>query len=190
MAAPPTTLVVPVWGNPYRDDVRVITLSGWPVSGPDGPLRFVALDGNEIEDDWNVQKPTEKSGATAVWRGTKIVEGLVTTFEAPDEASFDGFASLWAMMAPGPGGMPNLSLGNPLINAIGVDRVSRRKWKGPYESKGLSWRVDCTWIQYRPPAPAKTGPQAPAKPNDPTAPTPASAAEQEFKSLAQKAGLL
>ena len=34
------------------------------------------LDGNEIEDEWNIQKGTGSSGATAVYRGTKIIEAI------------------------------------------------------------------------------------------------------------------
>ncbi len=152
--------------NPYRDpsSFSVVKIGGTEVAAD-----LIAIDGNKIEDDWNVQKGTGTSGATAVYRGTKLIEGVKLTFEAPDEESFDGLWALWNLLAPSPvsgkQGLrpPTLSIDNPLLAWIGLTAISRKEWDGPKNVAGNSWKVDLTVIQSKPPVPAGTGAQGPTK---------------------------
>lgn len=91
---------MPAPTNPYREP------------GPWGEVKIggrlivahlVAIDGAEIEDEYNVQRPIGQSGAVAVFKGTKIAELITLTFEGYDEASFDDLWTLWEMMRPVPG---------------------------------------------------------------------------------------
>ena len=152
--------------NPYRD------AKPWgrvKIGGREIVAVLKLIDGNEIEDEWNVQKGTNTNKATAVYRGEKLIEGVVLTFEATDEESFDDLAELWAMLAPAKiggaagGRPPTLPIENAALTWIGLTSINRKKWKGPYPTDTGSWRVDLTVIQSSPPTPAAVGKQDPSK---------------------------
>jgi hypothetical protein len=84
----------------FPDEASRVELGGVDLD----PLHLVELNGCKIEDDWQVQKGTDASGATAVWRGTKLVDDLQLTLEGPDRDSFAMFQTLWDLMKPQPGG--------------------------------------------------------------------------------------
>ena len=171
------------WLNPYRspEAFRVIKWGGVVY-----PPYLVAIDGVEVSEEWNVQKGTGTTGATTVWRGTKVVEGVVITLEAPDEKTFDGFEPLVeALKAPKGKKPPTILVENGLLNNMGLDRVSLSKRKLYSTGKSLSWRMDIGLIQYFPSKVAPTGPQDPAK--KPGDPEPKDAAEAEVKKLLDKA---
>lgn len=86
--------------NPYRDPKPWWSVK---IGGREVKSYLVAIDGCEIEDDWKVQKNISSSGATAVFQGTKLVEAIKLTFEAPDEESFDDLGDIYEQMAPVPG---------------------------------------------------------------------------------------
>jgi hypothetical protein len=233
------------WENPFDDPncVRRVELSGWVV-----PAFLVAVDGNELEQKWTVQEAKDKSGATAVWNGQKLVEGLVYTLEAPDRERFASLQVLFDKLKPPPGGStggggsnpaatptgftsgsgstgtpqgaatpsgfssagsaptaaadakakgnagsakpPTVTIKNLYANAIGVVEVGMKKWKGPYQTKTLSWRVDLTLIQVAPSTKAAGGPANPGLPAGWTSGTAtpkdnADKATQDAKSKAQ-----
>lgn len=173
--------------NPHRfpDEWGRVYLSNWLV-----PAILVAVNGAKLEDEWAVQRGIGTTGAVTIWRGTKPVEGLVLTFDAPDEERFDSLYDLYGRLEPKPGKRPpTLSIRNPIINFIKVDRVCRKSWEGPRSTSGLGWQVDLGLIQYKPPIIIPAGPADPAK--LPAEPTPVDAAEAAIKSLqAQVASLL
>lgn len=172
--------------NPYRfpDEWGRVEFSGLVVKA-----LLVAVNGVELEDEWDVQRGIGTTGAVTIWRGTKPVENIVLTFEAPDEATFDDLYAIWDLLKPKPRQRPPTQpIRNPFVNFVGVDKVSRRKWAGPYQVQGFNFRVDLTMIQYKPPILIPAGPAEPAKlPGDPT---PKDAAEATFDRLAQEAAAL
>ncbi len=80
---------------------RTVTIGGRPVKAT-----LVAVDGVEIEDEWSEQKPTGKSGATNVFKGTKAPAPVDLTFETSDRdevEEWDDLRELWDLLAPKPG---------------------------------------------------------------------------------------
>ncbi len=152
--------------NPHRDPKpwQIVTIGGRTLKAI-----LVAVDGNEIEDEWKVQKGTNTNSATAVSQGTKLIESFGLTLEAPNAESFDDLRDLWTLLAPAPSPgkkgpfPPTLTIVNAFANYIGLTAINRKKWKGPYPYGTNSWRVDVTLIQSSPPTPAGTGTQDPAK---------------------------
>jgi hypothetical protein len=61
---------------------------------------LVAIGGNKIEDEWNVQRPTGASGATNVFKGTKPAGPATLTFEAVAEDEFDDLREVYELLAP------------------------------------------------------------------------------------------
>jgi hypothetical protein len=203
------------------DEVGRVVLGGLDLS----PLILTAINGCKLEENWKVIEATDASGGTADWRGTKLVESIELTFDAPDRESFAMLDVLWALMAPQTSGAgsaaappvttttsrqfgssaptkptasasaattgpkpPTLSIRNPIINRIGVDRVARKSWE-EMPAKGCNWQVKATFIQIRPSTPAKTGPADPAKPDDNNA-TPPDAQTQQIQKLMNQAASL
>lgn len=86
--------------NPYRDPKpwqRVIM----------GGRRIKAIlreyNGVKVTDEWKVDKSKSQSGGSAKFAGTKLVDDIVLTLEAPDEATFDDLGDIWNLLAPVPG---------------------------------------------------------------------------------------
>lgn len=137
---------------------------------------LVAIDGNELTDEWNVQKGTNTSGATAAYRGVNLIEGVKLTFECADgdgttaEQDYDNFMDVLDMIAPAPRAgsagpkPPTRSIENAILNRIGLTNICRKAFR-EYPSDTNSWLFDLTVIQYAPPAPAGTGAQDPSKPS-------------------------
>ncbi len=59
--------------NPYRDPTPWGTVR---IGGLAIPGTILSIDGAERPEEWDVQKPTEKSGATTVWKGTKVADAI------------------------------------------------------------------------------------------------------------------
>lgn len=158
--------------NPFRDRrpyTRVI------IGGKLVKAALVAIDGAEIVDDWNVQKGTGTSGATAAYRGVNLLEGVKLTFRCADgdgstaEEDYDDLSDHFDALAPARkagaqgGKPPTRSIENPILNRIGLTAICRKAWKENDDDAG-GWLVDLTVIQYSPPVPAATGAQDPTKP--------------------------
>lgn len=168
--------------NPYRapEEWTAVKLAGWKV-----PAVLVSINGVKIEDEWNVQRAIGTSGATTVWRGTKPTEDLKLTLEAPEAVRFDSLYELFRRLAPKNGQRPpTVTIEHPAPNFVGIARVSRKLWEGPYQTPSLSWRVDLTLIQYFPLVVVPAGPQEPAK--LPGEPSPVDQGEKILKALASK----
>lgn len=231
------------WENPeFWQNVK---LGGRLIKAP-----LVAIDGVEIEDEWQEQKASGTSGATNVFKGTKSPAAPTLTFEAVGEDDFADLREIWDLLAPraGSGGNgtgagaspgtaaygkqftkatsaassttptgsslddllaqaqsalaalqsgasstsatssgagssssssstsatpnpgpkpPTLSIENGFVNYIGITAVSRKKWKGPYVTPTLSYRVDVTLVPQKEPARAAVGVAAPKSPDNP-----------------------
>lgn len=211
---------------------------------------LVALDGNEIADDWSAQAPTGSSGATNVFKGTKAPGPAKLTFESVNREDFDDLRELWDLLAPkaGSGGTgtgaskgsagsaaagkqyvvtstntsaavstspddllkaaqsalaavqsgantaaaasaatttssaaassgaaqpnpgpkpPTLSLVNGYFNYVGINAISRSRWKGPYPTATNSYRVDLEVVTQKEPTPAAVGKSSPKTPDNP-----------------------
>ncbi len=152
--------------NPFVDarPFRQVRLAGWLV-----PLQLVAIAGVELSDEWAVQRAIGNNGWSTIWRGTKPNENLVLTFQASNKSGFDSLYEFYDRFGPkGIARPPTFTIENPIPNFIKVKRVSRKSWKGPYQTPSLAWRVEFGFIQYFPLVLAKVGPQQPAKlPGDP-----------------------
>lgn len=159
-------------------DCSEVDLSGWSMPG-----HVVDVKGADWEYEWTVQKGTGTGGATTVAKGEKIAEGIEITLEANDRATFAALNDIRDKVKPQTKGgkPPTFRIKNPIVNWNGVDRVSIKKITQPEVTKGLSWKVTLTFIQYKPSVVAKTGPAEPAKPGD--APTPKDSADKAIVEL-------
>lgn len=172
--------------NPYTFPAEWarVELNNWAV-----PALLVAFDDCELEDEWNVQRAIGTSGASTVWRGTKPVDPISMTFEAPNKDLFDTLYTLFDRLKPTRGARPpTVRIKNPIPNFLGVDRVSRKKISAPFVTSSLSWRMKVAFIEYRPLILVPIGPQEPAK--LPAEPTPADAAERAILDLTKQASAL
>jgi len=159
--------------NPFRN---LRAYNRVRISGRLVKAALVAIDGNELTDEWNVQKGTNTSGATAAYRGVNLIEGVKLTFECAGgdgstaEQDYDDLSDLWDLLAPAPRkGLagpkpPTVKIENAILNRIGLTDACRKAWR-EYPSETGSWLVDLTLIQYAPPAPAGAGAQDPSKPS-------------------------
>ncbi len=237
------------WPNPYDDPdaYRLLYLGGWLV-----PALVVAVDGVEIKQKWTVQQAKDKSGATAVWNGTDLVESLVYTLEAPRRELFASLEAVYRKLAPPAGGStaggpgattptgfnsgnqsaggtaaatpaatastpsatptgfssggapsaadtaakagaagapkpPSVTIRNAFANNIGVVAVGMKTWKGPYVTKGISWRVDLGVIQVKASTKVNGGPANPASPTGFDSGTPKDAADKAGSDAKAKA---
>lgn len=124
------------------------------------------ISGVKLEDEWNVQRSLETQKAIAIYRGVKLIEGVVLTFESVDVGDFDDLDDLFSLLAPTRRGgrPPTLPIENAIVNFIGLRSINRKSWEGPYPTETNSWRVDLGVIESAPPEPVKVGPQDPTKP--------------------------
>ena len=142
--------------NPYRD------------SGPWGrvaiggivlPGVVLSIDGAERPEEWDVQKPTEKSGATTVWKGTNLANAIKIVLALHDEASVDRYYEVRDALRPKQGTRPPaLPIDSPIINFAGITRVSCRNPAPPkWVAAGAYWTGTITVIDFSPPKEADTG---------------------------------
>lgn len=165
--------------NPFRD---LQPYNRVAIGGRLLKALLVAIEGHELEDIWNVQKPSGGNHATAVYEGVKLFEAVKLTFECADGDGFtaaeryDDLSDVFDMLRPaasrGATGLkpPTLTIENAILTRVGLTAINRRGWK-EYFTETNSLRVDLTVIQYAPPSPAATGAQDAAKKASGGAPT-------------------
>ena len=146
--------------NPYIDpDQWGMSIGGCNVSGI-----ITAIDGHAKPEEWNVQKGTSSSGATVVWKGTKVAEAIKITVAMIDAGDFEAYYLMRDTLRPKLGTKPpSLTIVHPAINAVGITRVACVDVGPPKPAAGLSWSYEITLIEYNPTAPAKAGPAGAAK---------------------------
>lgn len=142
--------------NPYRDPGPwgIVAIGGARVPGV-----VESIDGASRPDEWQVQKPTEKSGATTVWKGTNIAQSIKVVTGLHDAKSVDDYYALRRVLRPKQGEKPpSHSIVNAAINFSEITTVACRDILPPrWVSNGGYWRGELDLIDYSPPKPAKTG---------------------------------
>jgi hypothetical protein len=144
----------------FADDPSIVKLSGSTMPGS-----VISIKGAERGFEWDVQKGTASSGAATIFKGAKIAEKIeiVTKIVSQEEAdSIDAFRAYIAPAKIG-GKPPTFTIENSLVNFNKIGRVSISIIGQPEVTPGLGRTVAWTFIEYQPPAPAKTGPADPAK---------------------------
>lgn len=136
---------------------------------------LVGLNGNKLEDEWNIQKGTNTSGATAAYRGVKLIEEITLTFECATgdgstaEEDYDDLDEVFRMIAPAPRlGLagpkpPTQKIENAFLERIGFTDCNRKGWWERFSATN-SILVDIILIQYAPSREAGAGAQDPSKP--------------------------
>jgi len=115
--------------NPWddREFFQRCKIGGRPVLA-----NLVAIDGNEIEDEWNEQRSTGQSGARNIFRGTKPAGPAKLTFEIAGDtledlrAQWDDLRIHWENLAPKAGSGTNgqgATIGSPGSAAYGKGYV-------------------------------------------------------------------
>lgn len=149
--------------NPYEDSSpwRVIDIGGLRVPGV-----VQSIDGHEKPETWDVNKGTEKSGATIVWKGTGLASSIKIVTALHDASSFAAYYALRDALRPKLGTKPpSLLIVNPALNFAGITRVACVNVGSPrWVASGGYWTGEITVIEYAPEKPANTGPAGAAGP--------------------------
>lgn len=142
--------------NPYRDPGPWGTVI---IGGARVPGVVESIDGANRPEEWQVQKPTEKSGATTVWKGTNIATSIKIVTALPDAKSVDDYYALRRVLRPKQGEKPpSHSITNAAINFSEITVIACRDILPPkWERNGGYWKGEIDLIDFSPPKPAKTG---------------------------------
>jgi hypothetical protein len=136
------------------------------VGGVTLPGVVTSIDGANKPEEWNVQKGTGSSGATTVWKGTKLAEDIKIAIALHDGVSFDDYYTLRDTLRPKLGKKPpSLSIVSPVINFNGITRVACKDISAPkWEPSGGYWTGEISLIEYNPSKPTNTGRASAASP--------------------------
>lgn len=148
--------------NPYLDPTPWGTVR---IGGLTIPGTILSIDGADRPDDWEVQKATDKSGATTVWKGTKVAEDIKVTVALVDSTAVDAYYNVRDTLRPPGLKPPSHVVENAIINWSGITQVTTKNVTAPkWDASGGYWKGEITLIEYAPPKPASTGKAAPADP--------------------------
>lgn len=157
----PSATVAAIKPNPYRDPGpwRHITIAGVDVPGV-----IVSVDGCRKPEEWSVQKGTSASNATTVWKGTKLAENIKIVTNLHNEAEFDAYEDLRAILRPKLGQKPpSLPIVHPIFAEAGVTRIACVDVAPRLPTAGLSWLGEIIVIEYNPSKSVNAGPAGAAK---------------------------
>ncbi len=147
--------------NPYRSAKEWGEIKIGPMLVPGVVL---SLNGISKPQVWAVQMGIAVSNAVSVWRGQKLAEEMKIITNLHDEASFDAYYDLQAVLLPKPGKKPpSLPIVNAAINFARITRCSVRDILPPVPAEGLSWLGEIHLIEFNPAKPAPIGPADPPK---------------------------
>lgn len=143
--------------NPFLD------ASPWGVVDVGGlrlPGVVVSIDGANRPEDWQIQKPTAKSGASTVWKGTGLAETITIVLALANADAFQAYYAVRDALRPKIGTKPpSHVIVSPIINFSGITRVSCRNVEAPaWVASGGYWTGKVVLVEYNPPKPANTGP--------------------------------
>lgn len=129
------------------------------------PGVVTSVDGVDKPEEWTVQKATSSSGATTVWKGTKLAESIKIALALATRPAFDAYYTVRDALRPKLGTKPpSFLIENAIFNFAGVTRVSTILVAVPkWAAQGGYWTGEVTLLEYNPPKPAKAGPASPAK---------------------------
>ncbi len=135
------------WGHVYIGGFRV-------------PGVVESIDGAERPEEWDVQKPTKKGGASTVWKGTAIADSIKIVTSLHDKASVDNYTRMRDLLRPpkSTDAPPALPIVSPIVNFNGITRVAYRSMSPPeWVKSGGYWKGTITVIDFSPPKEVKTG---------------------------------
>lgn len=142
--------------NPYvdRGPWGVVAVSGFTLPGI-----VRSIDGAAKPEDWNVQKGTAKSGATTVWKGTKLAESMKILLGLMNADQFAEYYTARDTLRPKIGTKPpSHTIVNPHINFSDITRVTCRDVGPPtWVESGGYWTGLVELLEFNPPRPANTG---------------------------------
>ncbi len=143
--------------NPYLDPGPWGTIA---IGGNQLPGIIVSINGAERPEQWDVQKGTAASGATIVWKGTTIADGIEILIALPFVDDFGEIYDVVAQLRPKLGTKPpSFSIINAIINFNGITQVSMKNIGQPTWVPGAGyWTVKLSLVEYRPSKPANAGP--------------------------------
>lgn len=149
--------------NPFVDPSPwgVVDIGGMRVPGV-----VLSIDGHEKPEKWNVQEPTEKSGATTVWKGTKLADSIKIVTAITNAEAFAAYVVLRDTLRPKLGTKPpSHVIVHPAVNFSGITRVSCGNVGPPkWVASGGYWTGEITLVEYNPPKPTNTGVASAPKP--------------------------
>ncbi len=156
--------------NPFVNSkpFGIIQVSGYTLPG-----YLQTIDGCETPEEWLFQRGTGTNFATSVWRGSKLAEGIVATFKIVNEATYNKISPAILIFRPKRGVKPTTwVISNPLINMVGITKVSIGSIQAPKETAvgSRQWTWSVKFVEVNTPTSARAGPGGPAI--NPTAPTP------------------
>ena len=124
------------------------------------PGVVASVDGAEKPEEWSVQKGTSSSGATTVWKGTKLAESIKIALKLHDANSAVQYYVLRDTLRPQIGKKPPSHLIiNPQINFNGIISISVKNIAPPkWVPAGGYWDGSIELIEYNPSKPANAGP--------------------------------
>jgi hypothetical protein len=127
------------------------------------PGTVVSIDGAEKPEEWNVQKPSDKAGATTVWKGTQLADTIKIVLALATAEQYRDYEATRNELRPKLGTKPPTHLiVSPIINFAGITRVSCRNVGAPkWIEKGAYWTGEISLVEYSPPKPANTGAAGP-----------------------------
>lgn len=147
MAAPNPYVDSGPWGHVYIGGFRV-------------PGVISSIDGAERPEEWDVQMPTKKGGASTVWKGTGIASSIRIATSLHNRDSVDNYTRLRDLLRPpkSTDAPPALPIVSPIINFTGITRVAYRSMSPPdWQPNGGYWKGVITLVDFSPPKPVKTG---------------------------------
>lgn len=128
------------------------------------PGTIESINGARKPEEWDHQKPTEKSNASSVWKGTANAKSIKIKTKLLDQQQFDAYYDLRDTLRPKQGTKPPaLAIVNPKIQFNGITRVAEVDIGDPdWNPSGGYWVAEIEVCEFNPPKKANTGVAAPA----------------------------
>ncbi len=136
-------------------DPSIVKLSGSLMPG-----MVQSIDGGDRKFKWDKQAGTGSSGATNVFKGAEIADGIKIVTFAPTLAMQRASVAWRKYIAPVKigGKPPTFLVENVLLEFNEIGRLSIASIEQPKVSKDRNVVFVWTFTEYNPPTPAKTGP--------------------------------
>jgi len=143
----------------FGRDPSIVKLAGNIMPG-----MVQSIDGGDRKFLWKKQKGTGSSGAAIIFEGADIADGIKIVVFAPTLAMQNACKEWRKFIAPVKigGKPPTFAVENVLLEFNEIARVSIAQIAQPKVTKDLNAIFEWTFVEYQPPAPAKTGPADPA----------------------------
>jgi hypothetical protein len=139
----------------FGRDPSIIKLAGNLMPG-----MVQSIEGADRKFLWKKQKGTGSSGASIIFEGADIADAIKVVVFAPTLAMQEACKSWRRFIAPVKigGKPPTFAVENPIFEFNEIGRISIAEIAQPKVSKDRNVVFQWTFVEYQPPAPAKTGP--------------------------------